>query len=87
MGVIAMRPLGGSGRMSTVRSRIAEGYRGALAPDNLLQYVLSHPGVSVAIPGARYPSRVTDNVAAAAQGRLLNAAEQRSCEEEAGGLY
>lgn len=87
VGVIAMRPLGGSGRMSTIRSRIADGYRGAMTPDNLLRYVLSHPGVSVAIPGARYPSRVRDNVAAAAQGRLLSAAEQRSCEEEAESLY
>ncbi len=87
VGVIAMRPLGGSGRMSAIRSRIAEGYRGALAPDNLLQYVLSHPGVSVAIPGARYPSRVRDNVAAAGQGRRLSESELRQCEEAAGGLY
>ncbi len=87
VGVIAMRPLGGSGRMSAIRSRLASGYRGALAPDNLLQYVLSHPGVSVAIPGARYPSRVRDNVAAAAQGRCLSESEQRQCEEEAGLLY
>ena len=60
---------------------------GALTPDNLLRYVLSHPGVSVAIPGARYPSRIRDNVAAVGQGRPLSESEQRQCEEEAGGLY
>ena len=87
VGVIAMRPLGGSGRMSSIRSRIASGYQGALTPENLLQYVLSNPGVSVAIPGARYPSRVSANVAAAAQGRRLSESEQRRCEEEAGLLY
>ena len=87
VGVILMRPLGGSGRMSTIRSRMAEGYRGTLTPENLLHYVLSHPGVSVAIPGARYPSRIGDNVAAVAQGRLLSESEQRQCEEEAESLY
>ena len=87
VGVIVMRPLGGSGRMSTIRSRMASGYLGALTPDNLLRYVLSHPGVSVAIPGARYPSRVRDNVAAAGRGRPLSESEQRQCEEEAGILY
>ena len=87
VGVIAMRPLGGSGRMSSFRSRIASGYQGALTPESLLQYVLSNPGVSVAIPGVRYPSRVRDNVAAVGQGRRLSEAEQRRCEEEAGLLY
>ena len=38
VGVIAMRPLGGSGRMSSIRSRIASGYQGILTPATLLRY-------------------------------------------------
>ena len=55
VGVIVMRPLGGSGRTSVMRGRMADGDEGPLTPANLLRYVLSNPGVSVAIPGARYP--------------------------------
>ena len=87
VGVIAMRPLGGSGRMSSIRSRVASGYRGVLTPATLLKYVLSNPDVSVAIPGARFPSRVRENVAAVSTYRRLSAAEKRDCEREAGLLY
>src|SRR5690606_6610783 len=41
VGVIVMRPLGGSGRTSVMRRRIAEGTAGILTPANLLRYVLS----------------------------------------------
>ena len=87
VGVIAMRPLGGSGRTSALRGRIAEGYAGPLTPANLLRYVLSNPGVSVAIPGAGHPSRVAENVATASAREPLDGAARRALEEEAARLY
>ncbi len=87
VGVIVMRPLGGSGRMSSIRSRIASGYEGALTPAMLLRYVLSNPDVSVAIPGARFPSRVRENVDVASKYQPLTEAEKHDCEREAGLLY
>jgi aryl-alcohol dehydrogenase-like predicted oxidoreductase len=87
VGVIVMRPLGGSGRTSTMRGRIAAGYEGLLTPANLLRYVFSHPGVSVAIPGARYASRIVENVATASAYEPMTALERRELEEAAAGLY
>ncbi|MYI82976.1 MAG: aldo/keto reductase, partial [Chloroflexi bacterium] len=87
VGVIVMRPLGGSGRTSVMRGRIAEGYDGPLTPPNLLRYVFSQPGVSVAIPGARFPARIEENVATATAYEPMDAAEQRALEAEAQRLY
>ena len=87
VGVIVMRPLGGSGRTSAMRGLIADGYAGPLTPAALLRYVLSHPGVSVAIPGARHPSRVRENVATAHAAKPMGAAERREVEQEAEQLY
>jgi predicted aldo/keto reductase-like oxidoreductase len=85
--VIVMRPVGGSGRTSVMRGRVAEGYDGPLTPANLLRYVWSHPGVSVAIPGARHPSRVIENVATATSYEPMTKSEQREIEAEAAALY
>jgi aryl-alcohol dehydrogenase-like predicted oxidoreductase len=87
VGVIVMRPLGGSGRTSTMRGNLAAGYPGPLTPANLLRYVLSNPGVSVAIPGARHPSRVAENAATASNYTPLTAAERRELEDAAAALY
>jgi aryl-alcohol dehydrogenase-like predicted oxidoreductase len=87
VGVIVMRPLGGSGRTSAMRGRIAAGDDGPLTPANLLRYVLSHPGVSVAIPGARHPSRIRENVATASAYEPMDAEERRALEEAAARLY
>jgi predicted aldo/keto reductase-like oxidoreductase len=87
VGVIVMRPLGGSGRTSVMRGRIADGDDGPLTPANLLRYVLSHPGVSVAIPGARYPSRVRENVATASDYEVMSSGEQQALEKAAASLY
>ncbi len=87
VGVIVMRPLGGSGRTSVMRGRIAEGYEGLLTPVNLLRYVLSHPGVSTAIPGARFPSRIEENARVASDYTPMDEAEQRAIEDEARELY
>ncbi|MEE8337010.1 MAG: aldo/keto reductase [Dehalococcoidia bacterium] len=87
VGVIVMRPLGGSGRTSVMRGRIAEGDGGPLTPSNLLRYVLSNPDVTVAIPGARYPSRVRENVETASTYEPMDAAERATLEAEAARLY
>ena len=87
VGVIVMRPLGGSGRTSAMRGLISEGYGGPLTPAALLRYVLSHPGVSVAIPGARYPSRIHENVATVQAYEPMGAAERRELERAAAELY
>lgn len=87
IGVIVMRPLGGSGRTSEMRGRIERGYRGILTPANLLRYVLSHPGVSTVIPGARRPSRVLENVRTAMALTPMPPAERQALEEEASRLY
>jgi uncharacterized protein len=87
VGVIVMRPLGGSGRTSTMRGRLTDGYDGPLTPANLLRYVLSHPGVSVAIPGARYPSRIRENVETAQSYAPMDDGERAELEREAARLY
>jgi aryl-alcohol dehydrogenase-like predicted oxidoreductase len=45
-----------------------------------LKYIISHPSVTVAIPGTRSVEHVTDNVGAA-MGRLPDAAERRRMEQ------
>lgn len=85
--VIVMRPVGGSGRTTTMRGMIAEGTAGVLTPANLLRYVLSHPGVSVAIPGARYPSRIEENVATVTWMTPMDEAEKRDLERAAAELW
>ena len=87
VGVIAMRPLGGSGRMSSMRTQLKSGYQGALTPATLLRYVLSNPDVSVAIPGTRFPSRIRENVETATAYEPLGAADRQGCEAEAKALY
>ena len=87
IGVIAMRPVGGSGRTSVMRGRMAEGYSGPLTPAGLLRYVLSNQAVSVAIPGARYPSRIVENVETAAHPEPMTSSERDQIEAEAVRLY
>ena len=87
VGVIVMRPVGGSGRASAMRTALAEGYDGPLTPRNLLRYVLANPGVAVAIPGARYPSRILENVETATASPPMGEAERAELEAEAARLY
>jgi aryl-alcohol dehydrogenase-like predicted oxidoreductase len=82
-----MRPLGGSGRTSVMRGRLEEGTAGLLTPGNLLRYVLSNPGVSTAIPGARYPSRIYANAEVASSYEVMDDTERRALEEAARELY
>ncbi len=88
VGIIVMRPLGGSGRTSVIRTRMkASGQETFLTTALLLRYVLSRPEISVAIPGARYPSRVRENVQLALSYRPLNESEKTECEKEAAFLF
>ena len=86
VGVIVMRPLGGSGRTSTIRTRISEGNT-SLMPAMLLNYVLSNEDISVAIPGARYPSRVRENVDLALSYQPLDEYQKQHSEDKARALY
>ena len=88
VGVIAMRPVGGSGRMSSLRTKILSSQgEYPITPALLLRYTLSNPGVSVAIVGARYPSRVKENVATLSSYEPLTPEEKRQCETEADLFY
>lgn len=88
IGVIVMRPLGGSGRTSSIRTKMRESDGDIfLKPSILLRYVLSNPAVSVVIPGARYPSRVRENVKLASDYEPLTESEQRECEVEANRFF
>ena len=82
IGVIVMRPLGGSGRTSSIRARISRG-EVSLTPAMLLQYVLSHPDISVAIPGVRYPDRVKENIKLAESYNSFDEFQRQRCCEEA----
>ena len=85
VGVVVMRPLGGSGRMSGVRAHMrTAGREATLTSALLLRYVLSNGDVSAAVPGARYPSRVRDNVEVALAYEPLDEGERRACEAATG---
>lgn len=87
VGTIIMRPLGGSGRMTSVRGLAQSGdEESPISAAKLLQYVLSNPDVSVAIPGVRYPDRVRANVDAALGYQPMSDAEQRAFEAQASQL-
>ena len=63
IGVIIMRPLGGSGRMTNLRSIMERDPTfQKITPDKLLEFVLSNPDIAVSIVGSRYPNRVQSNI-------------------------
>ena len=88
VGIIVMRPLGGSGRTSSMRTAQQQNkkYSGITA-EMLLKYVLSNPNISVAIPGARYPSRISENVTVASSYTMLEKAEKNRIEFLASQLF
>ena len=88
VGIIVMRPLGGSGRTSSIRTRMSASEQEIfLTPTMLLKYVLSNPDISVAIPGVRFPSRVRENVELALTYQPLDESQIRACETEARQLF
>ena len=81
IGVIVMRPLGGSGRMSRLRNLMKSLEQPSEINSNiLLQYVLSNPNISVVIPGCSYPSRIKENVQLALTYSPFSSAQQKYCE-------
>lgn len=81
IGVIVMKPFGGLGMPATLR-----GYETPLSPKMLLQYALSNPCISVAIPGVRFPWEVEENVALARSYEPMTDDEISRCDEEADAL-
>ncbi|MCL0044494.1 aldo/keto reductase [Dehalococcoidia bacterium] len=86
IGIIVMRPLGGSGRTSAIRNRVSQGDT-SLTPGMLLQYVLTNHDISVAIPGARFPSRISENVNLALTYQPMEASWKTWCENQAHLLF
>ena len=88
VGIIVMRPLGGSGRTSSIRKaqRKSQDYQG-VTPGMLLKYVLSNQDISVAIPGVRYPSRISENISVASSYSSLNELEKAKIEFLASELF
>jgi predicted aldo/keto reductase-like oxidoreductase len=88
LGIIVMRPLGGSGRTSSIRTEMQnQEHQVFLTPEMLLRYVFSNPDISVAIPGVRYPSRISENVQVADGYAPLSSSERQQCETEANRLF
>jgi predicted aldo/keto reductase-like oxidoreductase len=88
IGVIIMRPLGGSGRTSSIRNQMKNtNFNLSITPQNLLKYVLSNSNVSTAIAGARFPSRIIENVQTASSKYVLEEAEKIQHENDAQLLF
>ena len=88
IGVIAMRPLGGSGRMTTLRTVMERNPAfGSISPSNLLEFVLSNLNIAVSIVGSRYPDRVKSNVETVLDYKHLNEYEKEACKQAASKLF
>ena len=88
IGVIAMRPLGGSGRMTSLRTVLERNsLLDNITPSNLLEFVLSNSNIAVSIVGTRYPDRVKSNVETALHYKHLNNSEKEKCKQAAGKLF
>ena len=83
LGVIAMRPLGGSGRTSTIRALENRAIMASVNVSGLLCYVLSNQLISVAIVGSSYPDRVTENVKTATTYTAMDAYHRHLYEKQA----
>ena len=88
IGVIAMRPFGGSGRMTSLRTVMERNsLLDNITPSNLLEFVLSNSNIAVSIVGTRYPDRVKSNVETALHYKHLNNSEKEKCKQAAGKLF
>tara|TARA_Y100000996_G_scaffold304797_1_gene241972 strand:- start:2214 stop:3044 length:831 start_codon:yes stop_codon:yes gene_type:complete len=88
IGVIGMRPLGGSGRMTTLRTlKDRNPLFDTITPSYLLEFVLSNTNIAVSIVGSRYPDRVQSNVITALDYKVLNENEREKCIQSAGELF
>lgn len=84
IGVIAMKAMGGSGMLGTLRS---SEQKTALNPKTLLRYALSNPDVSVVLSGMRFPWEVDKNVELALSYTPMTDAEIDLCNKEADSLF
>ena len=88
IGVIGMRPLGGSGRMTTLRTvKDRNPLFDSISPSYLLEFVLSNTNIAVSIVGSRYPDRVKSNIATALDYKVLNEDERVKCIQAATKLF
>ena len=88
IGVIAMRPFGGSGRMTSLRTVMERNsLLDNITPSNLLEFVLSNSNIAVSIVGTRYPDRVKSNVETVLHYKHLNNSEKEKCKQAAGKLF
>jgi aryl-alcohol dehydrogenase-like predicted oxidoreductase len=76
-------PFGSSSLFDRVEGKEMPGWAADIGVESwgqmFLKYIISHPAVTVAIPGTRRVDHVNDNVGAA-MGRLLDAAERTRME-------
>jgi aryl-alcohol dehydrogenase-like predicted oxidoreductase len=87
LGIIAMRPLGGSGRTSSIENLVNARKPCPVAISGLLAYTLSNKKISVAIVGSSHPQRVIDNVATGISYTDMNNTQLKEYEKKAATLY
>jgi aryl-alcohol dehydrogenase-like predicted oxidoreductase len=80
IGVIAMKPLGGFGMLGWLKSSPHARFLNART---LLRYALSNRGLSVVIPGMRFPWEAEENVAVATSSGRLTAAQRERLRKRA----
>ena len=87
LGIIAMRPLGGSGRTTSIETAGKTARPFTLSVAELLTYTLSNKNLAVAIVGSSHPQRVFDNVETAVNYVDLNKKQMEAYEKKASLLY
>jgi len=80
IGVIVMKPLGGTGRVGSIGS---SDYKGRINAKTLLHYLLSDTNISVAIPGARFVWEIEELVELAHSHESMTDLQRAFCEAEA----
>ena len=80
IGVIVMKPLGGSGMPGELK---VSSHRERLNAETLLRYALSNPDVSVVIPGMRFAWEVEENFALAARYEAMTPTEKAALRQDA----
>lgn len=81
-GMLIMKPYGGSGLLS-YNANNPKQLPQTLTPEECLRYVLSHPGVDVAVPNMASPEQFKQALAAAATFKPLTPNERKAIEAKA----
>ena len=87
LGVIAMRPLGGSGRTTSIETLGKSSRPFSLSITDLLTYTLTNKNIAVAIVGSSHTQRVLDNVETAISYVDLNEKQMEEYKKKAERLY